>query len=100
MQGFPLKCLFQNLAKAFGTNPTVEGVPGPIDHQGFSLQFFEIQKSPIPAVLAVFPVVAHHKQVAFGNTHRAKIIAGNLGVRSRQFPVIGMRVRIGFIVYK
>src|SRR5687767_13849455 len=50
----------------------------PVDHQRAPLDLVDGQVAPIPAVLAVVPVVAHHEEAARGDDLRTPPVAAPL----------------------
>src|SRR5262245_41332501 len=50
-------------------------VVGPVDEERLSDKVFTWGRTPEPAVVAVVPVVTHHKKVIGRNTYWAEIIA-------------------------
>ena len=73
--------LLQQVPQPAPPNPEILFVPGPVDDEGLALDGHEIDEPPEAAVIGKIPIVAHDKELAFGNGDRPQIVPGLLPAR-------------------
>lgn len=68
-----------------------------IDKPGFPFDVADRQKAPVPAVIAVVPVVAHHKEMSGRHDDRPEVIPDRIIIMIVTFLAINLAVAMDLV---